>query len=459
MFNTDGKGKYKYKQMKVTFGGDWEWLARLLGLSGPNGRHFCLHCLCVKPDLTAGKGASYGLHEHGNGECDELESVSDDVAGVNLLRTYEGCNSSHEKFIAEGNDNIADFNNCKEPPLNWDSGAIIDSVSTTPLHINLDLGLQNINIIESMAVKLDEDVKAADGATSASVIGHMERRGHLLEEIQALSDQQQDFQRQIDDINERIEDVKSRNLEHFRKANRVLVDRSREAVESRNQVKVMNRERGTVEQLLKDCIKNTEQTETQLERTLADIEKEKGPFKEKFDEVMNSLKLKRVVYHSGALIGPDVYKTLQPQAIQLFGGIFQPIEIETKAGKQMFSSVEMVEKVTGLLHRFSDCYKLYNKNTPLCRHEVEQLCLNCAEYGAWFPVNFPTESLKPKFHLLTVEVPRQVRRMRTIGMLTEQVSESIHPYINKLERMFASTRHVPDRQRLIMKQHTLLSSM
>ena len=106
----------------------------------------------------------------------------------------------------------------------------------------------------------------------------------------------------------------------------------------------MNRERGNVEQLLKCCIKDTEHTETQLEHMLADVEKEKGPFKVKFDEVMNSLKLKRVVYHSGALIGPDMYKTVQPQAIQLFGSIFEPIEIETKSGKQIYSSVKMVEK-------------------------------------------------------------------------------------------------------------------
>ena len=445
--------------MRVTFGGDWEWLARLLGLSGPNGRHFCLHCLCVKQDLAEGRGTSYGLHEHGNSANDELQSENDDAAGPCLLRTYEACHSSNEKFQAAGNANVAEFGNCKESPLNWDIGPIIDSISTTPLHISLGLGLQNVNLIEEMAIELDQEVKEADGATSAKLNELMQRRGFLLGEAQDLADKQQNLQQQLEEISERIEDFKARNAEHFRKENGRLVDKSRNAVESRNQLRVLNKEKSDCELLLKACVKDIAGSETQLELLLGDIEKESGPFKQKFDDVMNNLHLKRVVYHSGALIGPDVHKTLQPQAIEQFGNIFVPVEIDTKNGKQVFGSAEMVGKVTQLLSKFADCYQLYTRNAPLCRHEVEQLCLNCAEYGAWFPVNFPTAPLKPKFHMLTVEVPRQVRRLRTIGMLTEQVSESIHPYLNKLERMFASTRDIPTRHRLITRQHNLLSAI
>ena len=174
---------------------------------------------------------------------------------------------------------------------------------------------------------------------------------------------------------------------------------------------------------------------------------------------MNSLKLKRVMYHSGALIGPDVHKVLQPESIQKFGDIFSPFDCDTKAGMQTFGSVNLVNKVKDLLTKFANCYHLYTKNAPLCRHEVEQLCLNCMEYGSWFTQQFPDATLKPKFHMLVVEMPRQVRRLRSIGMLTEEVSESIHPYINKLERMFASTCDVAERQKLTMRQHNLLSGV
>ena len=49
--------------------------------------------------------------------------------------------------------------------------------------------------------------------------------------------------------------------------------------------------------------------------------------------------------------------------------------------------------------------------------------------------------------------------MRTIGMLTEQVSESIHPYFNKLEQMFASTRDIHKRQRLTLRQANITGGL
>ena len=81
---------------------------------------------------------------------------------------------------------------------------------------------------------------------------------------------------------------------------------------------------------------------------------------------MNDLKLKRVVYHSGALIGPGVHKVLQPASIEAFGSVFQPIEIDTIRGKQIFGSENLTTKVKHLLTEFDDCYKLYTKNSPLC---------------------------------------------------------------------------------------------
>ncbi|XP_072046234.1 uncharacterized protein [Amphiura filiformis] len=88
----------KYKKLRVTFGGDWEWLARLLGLSGPNGRQFCLHCLCPRADLK--KGSSYGMHELNNGSDDQIQADDDDSSGASTLRTYEGCCASNALFTA-----------------------------------------------------------------------------------------------------------------------------------------------------------------------------------------------------------------------------------------------------------------------------------------------------------------------------------------------------------------------
>ena len=421
-------------------------MARVVGLSGPSGRHFCFHCLATRQDLVDGKGNSYGLHELGDGGDDEPEGG--ERTGHNALRTYEACHRSHAAFRTADTE-VMDYNNCKAPPLNCDEGVIIDSFSTTPLHVSLGVGLHLVNIIENKAVEIDHKVRQDDIATSDQTRELMTRRGHFVSEIQTLLNVQEDLRNDLLDLNEQQDDLP---LRHFQKENRTYTVKTADAIASRQEHKRLERAKNAVKANLKSSEKDSSDTKSQLQAILDQLEKSKGPFKTHFDEVMDELKLKRVVYHSGALIGPDIYKVLQPKSIMKFGNIFLPKDFVTANGTNTFGSQDLVDTVVNLLTKMSQCYKLYTKNAPLCKHEVEQLCMYCSEFGAWFPVNFPDEPLKPKFHMLTVEMPRQVRRMRTIGMLTEQVSESIHPYFNNLERMFASTRDIHKRQRLSLRQ-------
>ena len=93
----------------------------------------------------------------------------------------------------------------------------------------------------------------------------------------------------------------------------------------------------------------------------------------------------------------------------------------------------------------------------LCDHEVELLALCCSSLGAWFPVNFPEANLWRKFYLLTVDVPKQACRIQTEGMLMEQTIESIHPYINELERRFAKVADKSKKGLIICKQQNIYS--
>ncbi len=132
--------------------------------------------------------------------------------------------------------------------------------------------------------------------------------------------------------------------------------------------------------------------------------------------------------------------------------------IQSKDGNAMeFGSHQLAVQVHTLLSKFKDCYDLYNANHPLCTHEVEMMTLRCSSFGCWFPVSFPTQNLKQKFHLLTVDVPKQARRLQTTGMITEQTIESIHPYINELDRRFAKVADETQKGHIIMKQQNMYS--
>lgn len=44
----------QYTVCEVRYAGDWNFLAALLGVTGPNGAHFCNYCLCKIDDVNKG---------------------------------------------------------------------------------------------------------------------------------------------------------------------------------------------------------------------------------------------------------------------------------------------------------------------------------------------------------------------------------------------------------------------
>ena len=156
----------------------------------------------MRQELTDSKGRSYGLHELGNGSNDWQES-GDDASGGCILRTFEQSKTSNASFLAAGETDVLNFNNCKHAPLNLDSGTVIDHVSTTPLHVSLGLGLDNVNIIENLAIEIDKEIKAADGLTSDNMKELLQQRTSIIQQLQDLTDEETLISQQISDIDER----------------------------------------------------------------------------------------------------------------------------------------------------------------------------------------------------------------------------------------------------------------
>ena len=174
---------------------------------------------------------------------------------------------------------------------------------------------------------------------------------------------------------------------------------------------------------------------------------------------MEELKLKRQVYHKGALVGNDVDKIMQTENIKKIVKIFKPMTVKLQnGGCQTFSSSNMMSKVSTLLTKLSLYYRLYSPSVPLCRHRVCFLSVRCASFGCWFPVNFPSSSLLRKIHVLTYHVPEKAVKKGTVGMAAEHCSESIHPVVNKLDRMYATTQNACDCLALVAKSQWLQSN-
>ena len=137
------------------------------------------------------------------------------------------------------------------------------------------------------------------------------------------------------------------------------------------------------------------------------------------------------------MVGNDIekiYGKSHLKNIDKLANTLTPTEIKIgDASDCIFSSHSLKLKLRTLLVKFSQIYELMMESRPLCRHEIALLKIRCISMGNWFPVNFPSDSLKRKFHILTYHVPEKAEKFRTVGMHAEHISESIHLLVNKLK--------------------------
>lgn len=231
-----------------------------------------------------------------------------------------------------------------------------------------------------------------------------------------------------------------------------------EAVKAREKARELRRTRDKQQEKGRQHQQQFKAAQDELAHINQKINVMKGPFQTKFDNTLDEMNLKRQIYHKGALVGNDVAKILQPIHIKQIVHMFKPIEIKLKHGeKQVFCDHKLMSKISTLLTKLSQCFKLYSASTPLCPHEVAILGARCASFGHWFPINFPKTNLLRKFHVLTFHVPEKAILMGTVGMEAEHCSESIHPVVNKLDRMYATTQNTCDRLALVAKSQWLQS--
>ena len=146
----------------LSLGGDWEFIARLLGLTGPNGSHFCNFCLCKISNVVKGE-------PHTPTPLKKYEGLSSQPKQFQE-RTFESIYRNNQTFVADGSvkSKVSHYNNCQHSAIFKGKGPILDSVSCMPLHLSLGLGKQAVDLIEREAIKLDNSMKEANGeGTSA----------------------------------------------------------------------------------------------------------------------------------------------------------------------------------------------------------------------------------------------------------------------------------------------------
>ena len=421
-----------FQSVKICYGGDWEWLARLLGLTGPNGKHFCMHCLVTLSDIQKGVPHAPVTFQRYKEKDNREKKIFD-------RRHLENMVDKAHKFNTNGSKNPSHFENCEALPLVGTRGWVIDNVSVLPLHIALGIGLRNLNTLETIALSLDMQILEAKGNTSNLMLSLLQSVEEKTLEARELEQKLEKTMEEKMELEERINLEKGIHLDLIQRHNGKYSDNSAEAIDFRRSLSNQDKLLKDIVNKIKTIKKDINEMETFLAVTNQTIQSMKGPFKKNLDMILDTMKLKRAVYHSGALIGNDVHKLTRKAQIKSLASAFKPKSINLLDGTTaLFGDYKLAEKIYVRLSKFAQCYELFMADRVLCRHEVAVLAVRCFSFGNWLPVHFPEDTLGRKFHLLCYDLPLKAIRSGIVGMEAEHCSESIHPFWNKWTRTYAT---------------------
>ena len=201
---------------------------------------------------------------------------------------------------------------------------------------------------------------------------------------------------------------------------------------------------------------------------------EAGPFVRAFYALMDSFNLQRQAYHSGALVGNDVHRILQPDAIHAFAQLLMPrlaagacvcytthsssmlscaclvSDLEVGADGQVHLNVQniagvgkplMAEKYKEIFTTFGAIASLIARKEPLCEHELDHFDIVCDKFAVQFSLLFPELEVLPRGHVLLYHMGPQMRWFGSTGMLHEGVVEALHVVDNRLVLRYGNVKN------------------
>ena len=267
----------------ICYGGDLMWLSYILGLTGPNGKHFCNDCLVSLQDTP--KSVPHSpviLPKYQNNALTEGKDFP--------LHSIQSITDNAERFQQNGVKNLSNYLNCEHPPLIDLSGSVTQYTSVTPLHISLGLGLKNVNVAEEEAVKEDAKIRAEDGITLDNVANVIETRDNCCKELQNLEIEHDELVSCLSATENGLEMLKLNSQFAFEKDCKRFKDKSKDAVLIRKRSSELGKDIEKFNNSIKHNLAHQKTKKSELASTLESINKDKGPFKTQFDKVLDSFK-------------------------------------------------------------------------------------------------------------------------------------------------------------------------
>ncbi|XP_071500072.1 uncharacterized protein [Diadema antillarum] len=378
---------WRGRRLRVFHFGDYEYLTKIYGLTGPNGRHCCLYCLASKQDMV--KPAS------------ERQCQS---------RTLESLKQHLEQFNCSRSRSAKDhFNVVRQPLL----PIPIEQVCPPGLHISLGLFLKHFNSLEKACHQLD--LKA---------IAYLAPKGNP-------------------DTSNLSQSMVSMLEQHRLKAS--LAEKEEERRDLMEQLSCFvllfpDEAASQPVQLLQESVKEKDleinDVKTALKKTTK-VPEGRGTITSSLDQALQEIHVQRQAYHGKSFVGNHVHKCLQSENIKK---LTQTVADTTRKlcpdDDDLIREADKVARTYyNLFSHFGRCHVGMNTAGFLQNEEIDDLERSIKEYLHFFRTHFPDETVPPKMHLLEDHIIPWLRKWgATMGTMGEQGGESLHAQINNIKR-------------------------
>ncbi|XP_063956581.1 uncharacterized protein LOC135154372 [Lytechinus pictus] len=379
-----------WKTMKVFAFGDYEYLTRMYGLTGPNGRHCCLYCEMTKKE------------------------IADPPMAVPCQRSLQTLKESLNHFktcgIPKESNNVI-----RSPffdiPINryYKPFSLIYQVCPPGLHISLGVFLKHFNSLCQACHTLDLEIGQS---LAKSPTDQLEAKEAFKQQLKKLS-----LQSRLKLAEEELHDLMDQHMMVG-----LLYPEAEPPTLILEMAEEKKREKVTLE---KEIGKIPEMTV------------HSGPTNVGLEEALQQLRVSRQAYHGRSFVGNHVHKCLQPENTDLItAAISKKVQSLCPNDRDLIQKAEEIaSKYNTLLKLFGACHRGINTGTFLDDSVIDKLDKDIKEYMLFYRQNFPTESVTPKQHLLQYHVIPWFRDWRaSLGMMGEQGGESVHCQLNNISR-------------------------
>ncbi|XP_072033292.1 uncharacterized protein [Amphiura filiformis] len=192
------------------------------------------------------------------------------------------------------------------------------------------------------------------------------------------------------------------------------------------------------------------------------LQLESNPIIKRLDKKLQSFKVRRQAYYSGAFVGNHVNKCLK---VENYRSLLEEVVAATQDLTDNTDLHDMAVRIQMeylmLFEHFAPCHKAYSTSDQLTPDQIDQLECNITRLVDYYTSRFSSRfTFTPKFHILFQHVIPFIRLTGVgLGRMSEQGGEQLHHIFNILGKGLEGIKNIQDQPpelkhlRAVMEEH------